>query len=68
VVPLHPLNSLAVEIYLVCTRFGPALAERLAPWAQHPDRGLLAQQLAILVDAFGATWVGMGLSPAEGTA
>jgi hypothetical protein len=65
VVLLAPLNLLAVQLYHICQRLGPELAWRLVDVSWHPDRGLLAQQLCLLVEAWGAAWVGTGMVPGE---
>jgi hypothetical protein len=57
VVELHPVNAWAVEFYRACARLGPELAWRLMTPDAGDDRGLLARQLARLVEEWGAPWL-----------
>lgn len=55
VVRLDPRNAVAVRAWRLCATLGPALAMTLLPAGL--DRALLADQLDVLVEAWGAPWL-----------
>lgn len=56
-VELHPINVLALDFYGQCCALTPPLALALDDLAWHPDRHLLARQLAEIVRVNGAPWL-----------
>lgn len=65
VVVLHPVNELAMGFYQRCCELTPPLALALDDLAWHPDKALLARQIAVVVRMNGAPWLPLPSSEAS---